>query len=73
VYQVPCLGNIPLIGWLFKYKSETREKTNLFIFITPYIIESPIEAKVLYEKKQKHINKVEDGVIKTYINKRDKK
>ena len=73
VYQVPCLGNIPLIGWLFKYKSENREKTNLFIFITPYIIESPVEAKALYEKKQKYINKVEDGTIKTYRNKRDKK
>ena len=73
VYKVPCLGNIPLIGWFFKYKSETREKTNLFIFITPHIIESPVEAKALYEKKQKHINSVEEGTIKTYRNKRDKK
>jgi len=73
VYKVPCLGDIPLLGWLFKYKSENSEKTNLFIFITPHIIESPVEAKALYEKKQKHINTVEDGTIKTYRNKRDKK
>ena len=73
VYKVPCIGNIPLLGWLFKYKSEIREKTNLFVFITPHIIESPVEAKALYEKKKKHINKVEEGVIKTYRNKRDKK
>jgi general secretion pathway protein D len=73
VYKVPCIGNIPLLGWLFKCKSEIREKTNLFVFITPHIIESTVEAKALYEKKQKHINKVEEGVIKTYRNKRDKK
>jgi len=68
VYKVPCLGNMPLLGWLFKYESQNRENTNLFIFITPHIIENPVEAKALYEKKQEHIDKVEDGIIK--MNKR---
>jgi general secretion pathway protein D len=66
VYKTPCLGDIPGLGWLFKYKSESREKRNLFIFITPHIVENPTEAKVIYDEKQEHINKVEDGVIKTY-------
>ena len=66
VYKTPCLGDIPGLGWLFKYKSESREKRNLFIFITPRIVENPIEAKVIYDEKQEHINKVEEGVIKTY-------
>jgi len=73
VYKTPCLGDIPGLGWLFKYKSESREKRNLFIFITPRIVENPIEAKSIYEEKQEHINKVEEGVIKTYKIKRDKK
>ena len=71
-YKTPCLGDIPGLGWLFKYKSETREKRNLFIFITPRIVEDPIEAKSIYEEKQEHINKVEEGVIKTYKKKHDK-
>ncbi|MBW2558243.1 MAG: type II secretion system secretin GspD [Deltaproteobacteria bacterium] len=70
VYKTPCLGDIPGLGWLFKYKSETREKRNLFIFITPRIVENPTEAKSIYEEKQEHINKVEEGVIKTYKRKR---
>lgn len=70
VYKTPCLGDIPGLGWLFKYKSETREKRNLFIFITPRIVENPTEAKSIYEEKQKHINEVEEGVIKTYEKKR---
>lgn len=65
-YKVPCLGNIPLLGWLFKYQSKSSEKRNLFIFITPHIIENPTEAKALYKEKQEHINKVEEGVIKSY-------
>ncbi len=38
VTQVPCLGNIPFIGYLFKGDRKTRTKSNLLIFITPYII-----------------------------------
>ena len=70
VYKTPCLGDIPLLGWLFKYNSESRDKRNLFIFITPHIVENPGEAREIYEEKQKHIKKVEAGVIKTYEKKR---
>ena len=69
-YKVPCLGDIPFLGWLFKYESELREKRNLFIFITPHIVENPEEAREIYKEKQEHIKKVEEGVIKTYEKKR---
>lgn len=72
VYKVPCLGDIPVLGWFFKYKSESREKRNLFIFITPRIIENPGEAGEIYDEKNEHIKKVKEGVIKTYRNKRNK-
>ncbi len=71
-YKTPCLGDIPLLGWLFKYKSETREKRNLFIFITPRIVENPTEAKTIYDGKKNHIKEVEEGVIKTF-NRKDGK
>ncbi len=38
ISKVPFLGDIPILGWLFKTKSTTDEKTNLLIFITPKII-----------------------------------
>ncbi len=38
VTKTPLLGDIPLLGWLFKRKSTTEKKTNLLIFITPRII-----------------------------------
>ncbi len=49
--KVPLLGDIPLLGWLFKYKKSTVEKTNLMIFITPYIIKNETEAAELTKKK----------------------
>ncbi len=39
--QVPCLGNIPILGWAFKQTSKSKVKTNLLIFLTPHIITSP--------------------------------
>lgn len=42
--KVPFLGDIPLLGWLFKYKNTRVEKVNLMIFITPYIIKNEQDA-----------------------------
>jgi general secretion pathway protein D len=39
--KVPCVANIPVLGWLFKDYSGSKTKTNLLIFITPRIIRTP--------------------------------
>ncbi|MCU0582414.1 MAG: type II secretion system secretin GspD [Syntrophales bacterium] len=65
-YQVPLLGDIPLLGWLFKTKGQRREKTNLYIFITPHIIETVAEAKAIEAIKRSQIESFEGGVIKGY-------
>lgn len=38
--KVPCLGDIPVLGWFFKSHSESVQKTNLIVFIRPTIIHS---------------------------------
>jgi type IV pilus assembly protein PilQ len=37
--QVPLLGDIPIIGHLFKRDYNTKERTELLVFLTPQIIE----------------------------------
>ena len=65
-YKVPCLGDIPLISWLFKGTSKRIEKTNLFVFLTPHIIQNPAEARKVYEEKKDQIETIKEGVIKMY-------
>jgi general secretion pathway protein D len=65
-YRVPCLGDIPVIGWLFKYWTERNTNTNLYIFITPHIIENSSEAKAIYEEKREQIDTVREKSIKLY-------
>jgi type IV pilus assembly protein PilQ len=36
--EVPILANIPVLGWLFKHKSVSDNRTELLIFITPRIV-----------------------------------
>ena len=38
VEKVPLLGDIPVVGWMFKYKNEVGKRRELLIFITPRII-----------------------------------
>ncbi len=38
--KVPLLGDIPVLGWLFKQKGRTINKVNLLFFITPKILSS---------------------------------
>jgi len=64
--QVPCLGNIPGLGWLFKSISRERKKSNLFVFLTPHVIENPTEAKKIYEEKKGEMDTIREGVIKMY-------
>jgi len=53
-YKVPLLGDIPLLGWLFKSRAEAETRTNLFIFITPRIVENPAQiARLSMEKRMK--------------------
>lgn len=37
-YQVPVLGDIPVLGWAFKSETMQMDKDNLVIFITPTIV-----------------------------------
>jgi general secretion pathway protein D len=39
--KVPLLGDIPLLGRLFRFDSVTKKRTNLLIMLTPHIIKEP--------------------------------
>jgi general secretion pathway protein D len=62
--QVPCLGDIPFLGWLFKTRGSGYDKSNLYIFITPHIVRNQAEAAALYKKKLDDVSNIEEGVIK---------
>jgi general secretion pathway protein D len=62
--KVPALGDIPLLGWLFRNKSQENIKTNLYIFITPRVIKNPAEANLIFRGKKEQIDTIKEGTIK---------
>ena len=51
VAKVPILGDLPLLGWLFKSKTTKVEKVNLLLVLTPYIIEDTGDFQRILERK----------------------
>lgn len=45
INKVPLLGDIPVLGYLFKHKSKTKVQKNLLIFVTPSIVTPQVTAK----------------------------
>ena len=64
--KVPCLGDVPLLGAVFRSKTQTTVKTNLYIFLTPHVIQNPEESTTVYRIKKDHIDSVKEGKIKLY-------
>ncbi|EMY7928787.1 secretin N-terminal domain-containing protein [Klebsiella aerogenes] len=54
--EVPFLGEIPLLGKLFRSDSNSSQKRNLMIFIRPTIIRTPDDAATLSEDKYRYIH-----------------
>ncbi len=51
VNKVPFLGDLPLIGWLFRQTKEKVEKSNLILFIKPTILRESDDYSVVTSKE----------------------
>lgn len=51
VTKVPILGDIPILGWLFKGKRAQKTKLNLVVFLTPKIIRNEADSAQLLSSK----------------------
>ncbi|CAB1055953.1 General secretion pathway protein D [Olavius sp. associated proteobacterium Delta 1] len=64
--KVPVLGDIPLLGWLFRKQAEETIKTNLYVFLTPRVIKNPGEASGIFRQKKEQLDTIKGGEIKYY-------
>jgi type II secretory pathway component GspD/PulD (secretin) len=53
--RVPIIGHIPILGWLFTKASSDLTSTELVVFITPRIIRTPEEMKVIEATRQREV------------------
>jgi general secretion pathway protein D len=65
--KIPFLGDIPVLGWLFKGRTVSRLKTNLMVFLSPKIIRNSQDHRKL--TKSKYDDRIE--WVKRNLNGRD--
>lgn len=53
VKKIPVLGDIPVLGHLFRDQTRRKVKTNLLLFLTPYIVKDPNDFRRIFERKMK--------------------
>jgi general secretion pathway protein D len=51
--KVPLLGDIPILGHLFKFSRTTKQKTNLLIVLTPYVIKDSGDLQRIVARKMR--------------------
>ena len=62
--KVPVLGDIPILGRLFKSNSTTRTKRNLMVFLRPTIIRSTNDLDVISNRKYNYFEAMQEKMIK---------
>jgi general secretion pathway protein D len=55
VEKVPVLGDLPLLGALFTYKTRARTKTNLMVFLRPTVLREALRAQSLTSERYDYI------------------
>lgn len=49
--KIPVLGDIPVLGFLFRQRVKTKTKTNLLLVLTPYVIRDQEDLRAIFERK----------------------
>ena len=60
---IPFLRDIPIMGALFKRRSTSRNRTEVAIFVTPYIVRSDEDADQLRERVRSRMNQQLPGAV----------
>ena len=69
--KVPWLGDVPVLGWLFKNQSTELRKTNLMVFITPHIIRSPAQLEKASIGKREEFRKRSERALGRALEERE--
>jgi len=64
VSKVPLLGDIPVIGNLFRRKQKKKSKTELLLFLTPQVAQNPYALKRMTKDEKEGIEILPDAVEK---------
>lgn len=69
IKKIPLLGDIPLLGALFRRTVSEKVKTELMIFLTPYVVEHPSEVRAVSLDEKNRLTTLHDSFDKNQLKK----
>jgi type II secretory pathway component GspD/PulD (secretin) len=64
--KVPYLGDLPLIGGLWRFRNETKAKVELLVILTPHIVRSRAEGDRILAEESRRMDWILGDVLKTH-------
>jgi general secretion pathway protein D len=62
VEKVPVLGDIPVLGYLFRFETRRQVKTNLMVFLRPFVVRDEGAARSLVVDRYDQMRRFQEGV-----------
>jgi type II secretory pathway component GspD/PulD (secretin) len=64
--KIPWVGDLPYVGALFRYRTQSKTKTELLIIMTPHIVRSQLEADRMLAEEARRMDWVAGDVVKLH-------
>ncbi len=61
--QAPYLGDVPVVGWLFRRTGDKRAKRNLVVLVTPHVIKAGVDADRITQNRVTEFRKANLDVM----------
>ena len=58
--KVPVLGDLPVIGQLFRFETRRQQKTNLMVFLRPFIVRDDTDARTIAVDRYDNMRRLEE-------------
>src|SRR5262249_47210931 len=66
--KIPWVGDLPYVGALFRYRTQTRAKTELVIILTPHVIRNKADAERVLAEEARKMDWILPDVLKIHGN-----
>jgi type II secretion system protein D len=64
--KIPVLGELPVLGSLFRYRTQTKAKRELMVILTPHIVRNRLEGEKVLAEEARRLDWVLSDVVKTH-------
>ncbi len=59
--KVPLLGDLPLVGGLFRYETRKQQKTNLMVFLRPFIVRDDSDVRGVTVDRYERMRRMQEA------------